>query len=91
MLMCQKSGLPSILLSDRQLMITVGGIKDGKDTYAMKSVDYGISAGHGVSLSSCSKVYIAIIHTEMPLMIVLQQHYRVPHARVGRFDNIPIH
>ena len=88
--MCQKSGLPSILLTDRQLMITAVRIQDGKDTFAMKSFEYGISAGHGVSLSSCSKVYIAIIHTEMPLRMLLQQHYRVPHARVGRFDNIPI-
>ena len=54
--MGQECSLPPVTFGNSQLVITTGGIKDGKDTCAMKSVEHGIGAGHRISLPSCGKI-----------------------------------
>ena len=87
--MSKERGFPLVILCDGQLMVDTGSVKNGKDTFAMESVKDGVSASHRVDLPSRSKVQIAVIHTEAPLVMLLHKYHRVPHTGMGWLNDVP--
>ena len=71
-------------------MVATSGIEDGEDILAVKSIKYGISAGHRTYLINRGSVEVTVVNANPPLVMLFYQHHGVTHARIGWFDDTPI-
>ena len=79
---CDESGLPSVRFGNWQLVIASGRIKDREDTLTMQGIEYGVSAGHGIYLSSGRRIDGAIVDTKAPFIVLFHKDYGIAHSRM---------